>query len=402
MLIIGLAGANSCVKADIKRRRLRFNPVLGTAPAILGGATFLAVYLLHAGEATALLAAFAVASAGVLLTARIAKVSTLILADIAATSCEALIAITFLMLLLFTATGARPNAIGFAAALILFFFLWREGEGAMQWQRPDAIVSAEFLILVGIAEIFYQYFYSHVRLTSADSLAPALILGLAGFCLLIVALQHYFTTREERRIVAHINEFGESLQPEYTPPTPECPFPQKWKMYDTMTAEVEVLDFLTSLVVTMKPNLIIETGSFAGISTLALAQGLQKNGFGRIVSCEFDREIFAKAKERIVASGLQQWIDLRNESSLDMSVDGTIDILFSDSDQKIREHEVRKFLPQMNPNGLILIHDASSHYGIVRKGALAMEREGLISVILLPTPRGLVLAQKSRSHLASP
>jgi hypothetical protein len=47
----------------------------------------------------------------------------------------------------------------------------------------------------------------------------------------------------------------------------------------------------------------------------------------------------------------------------------------------------------MNPNGIILMHDASSHLKIVREAALKMESEGLISVILLPTPRGLVVAQ---------
>ena len=42
----------------------------------------------------------------------------------------------------------------------------------------------------------------------------------------------------------------------------------------------------------------------------------------------------------------------------------------------------------------ILMHDASSHLRQVREAALKMERDGLISVVLLPTPRGLVVAQK--------
>jgi hypothetical protein len=54
---------------------------------------------------------------------------------------------------------------------------------------------------------------------------------------------------------------------------------------------------------------------------------------------------------------------------------------------------VKRFLPQMNPNGVILMHDASSHLQVVRAAALKMEDEGLISVVLLPTPSGLVLAQ---------
>jgi predicted O-methyltransferase YrrM len=103
--------------------------------------------------------------------------------------------------------------------------------------------------------------------------------------------------------------------------------------------------------------------------------------------------VFAKAKEKVEASPLKKWIELRNESSLEMKVDGTIDLLFSDSDMPIREQEVKRFLPQMNPNGVILMHDASSHLKVVREAALKMEGEGLISVVLLPTPRGLVVAQ---------
>src|SRR5205823_13457473 len=109
---------------------------------------------------------------------------------------------------------------------------------------------------------------------------------------------------------------------------------------------------------------------------------------------EFDPVVCAKARERIQESGLKKWIDLRNESSNDIKVNGPIDLFFSDSAIEIREQEVRHFLPQMGPDGLILMHDASSHLKTVRQAALKMEEEGLISVLLLPTPRGLVLAQR--------
>jgi predicted O-methyltransferase YrrM len=164
-------------------------------------------------------------------------------------------------------------------------------------------------------------------------------------------------------------------------------------MFDSMTAEYEVLEFLRTLVTTLKPDLVVETGSFLGVSTLWIAEGLERNGFGRVVSCEYDPVVFAKAQEKIAASPLRGRIELRNESSLDMDVHGTIDLLFSDSDMPIREQEVTRFLPQMNPHGLILMHDASSHLKVVREAALSLERKGLLSVLLLPTPRGLVIAQ---------
>lgn len=187
-----------------------------------------------------------------------------------------------------------------------------------------------------------------------------------------------------------------ALLPEYHRATPECPHPERWSMYDSMTAEYEVLEFLRTLVTTVKPGLIVETGSFLGVSTLWMAEGLERNGFGRIVSCEYDPVVFAKAQEKIGASPLRHRIELRNESSLEMKIEGTIDILFSDSDMPIREQEVERFLPLMNPNGLVLMHDASSHLKTVRDAALSLESRGRLSVVLLPTPRGLVLAQPAR------
>jgi len=200
--------------------------------------------------------------------------------------------------------------------------------------------------------------------------------------------------KQEHKVMLQAERAAGEQLPEYHRATPECPHPERWSMYDSMTAEVEVLEFLATLVTTVKPELIVETGAFLGVSAIWMARGLQRNGRGRIVSCEFDPLVFAKAQEKIAASGLAEWIELRNESSLEMQVPGTIDLFYSDSDLEIREQEVRRFLPQIRPTGLILMHDASSHPGVVRQAALRLEAEGLLSVVLLPTPRGLVMAQK--------
>ncbi len=200
--------------------------------------------------------------------------------------------------------------------------------------------------------------------------------------------------KQEHKILRQIEGTGDRLQPEYHRATPECPHPERWHMFDSMTAEAEVLEFLRTVVTTIKPELVVETGTFSGISTLWIAEGLKANGRGRVITCEFDPKVYESAKARIAASGLAEWIELRNESSLDMKIDGTIDLFFSDSDVPIREQEIRRFLPQINPFGLILMHDASSHLKIVREAALKLEQEGLISVVLLRTPRGLVVAQK--------
>jgi predicted O-methyltransferase YrrM len=199
--------------------------------------------------------------------------------------------------------------------------------------------------------------------------------------------------KQEHKVMLQHERAAGALLPEYHRATPECPHPERWSMVDSMTAEVEVLEFLATLVTTIKPEIVVETGSFLGVSTEWIARGLKRNGFGRVISCEFDPVVYEKAKSRLAGSELLPWMEFRNESSLEMKVEGTIDLLFSDSDTPIREAEVKRFLPQMKTSGVILMHDASSHMRTVRDAALKMEDEGLISVVLLPTPRGLVIAQ---------
>jgi predicted O-methyltransferase YrrM len=198
--------------------------------------------------------------------------------------------------------------------------------------------------------------------------------------------------QEHKIMLQHDRSAGLQL-PETHRATPECPNPGKWSMIDSMTAELEVLEFLATMVTTIKPRLVVETGSFLGVSTEWIAKGLKRNGFGKVISCEFDPVVYARAKSRFDASPLSSFVELRNESSLELKVNGTIDLFFSDSDMPIREEEVKRFLPQINPNGVILMHDASSHHKVVRDAARSMEAEGLLSVVFLPTPRGLAVAQ---------
>ncbi|HSA94316.1 MAG TPA: prolipoprotein diacylglyceryl transferase family protein [Terriglobales bacterium] len=284
----------------------------------------------------------------------------------------------------------------FLAGVVIFYYLWRVGAKVLLQPRPVGEVAAQYFMLSGLARFLVEFIRINPRsvfgLTNAQ--AVSLLSMAAGVILVIVVRRRFKRDKAEHRIAQHASEHGTVMQPEYHRATPECPHPERWRMYDSMTAEVEVLEFLKSLVTTVKPSLVVETGSFMGASTLWMAEGLKQNGFGKVITCEHDPVVFAKAKERLQAAGLTPWVDCRNQSSLELKVDGTIDLFFSDSDPPIREQEVRRFLPQVSPTGLILMHDASSHLKVVREAALRMEQEGLISVVLMPTPRGLVVAQK--------
>src|SRR6201993_2081240 len=275
-------------------------------------------------------------------------------------------------------------------------FLWHMGTKAVKGPKAKGEIFCNYLILTGVARFLVEIIRINPPwiLGMSNAQVASLASILAGAVLLWRIKSQFHTLKKEHRIVEHISLHGDVLQPEYHRPTPECPHPERWHMYDSMSAEIEVLDFLKAVVTTIKPELVVETGTFSGLSTLRIAEGLKQNGVGRVVTCEWDKKVYEAAKKRFTESGLGQWINPHNESSLEMKVEGRIDMLFCDSDPELREQEVRHFLPQMSPYGLILIHDASSHMKSVREGTLRLEAEGLISVLLLPTPRGLVLAQK--------
>ncbi len=290
-----------------------------------------------------------------------------------------------------------PATLGITASIAALLFIWAEGRRQVQLQRPSGIVFAEWAILFGLYQVLARHIFPLLHL-DAGAVTPFALMSivpiLAGGVVLAIIIPPFVKGHEQHRILDRVAAQGEFVQTEATVSTPECPHPERWQMVDAQSAEIEVLDFLKSLVVTVKPDLIVETGTFIGHSAMKMAEAMKINGFGKIITVEYDSAVFAKAKQNIDASGLGRWIEYRNASSLDTQIDGAIDILFSDSDSNIREAEIRRFLPQVKARGLVLVHDASSHFKVVREAALRLEQEGLLSVVLLSTPRGLVVAQK--------
>lgn len=404
--VVGAFVAALVFQADLNRRRIRANAFWITALAgTMGLIAAFGAFRFGFADVAARLGWFVM----IVIIARRKQASMLEFLDTGSTAAAAWTAANLLGIVLWnsfllTRLSVAPSVLRDDLTRIYFFLawlgivliLWWMGSRATLGPKPSGEIFSVYLLLGGMARFISRSLRpdpSSFHGLSTPQITSALTF-LAGGILLWWILARYHNVAREHRILQHVADRGEILQAEYSQPTPECPNPERWHMYDSMTAEVEVLDFLKTLVTTIKPELVVETGTFLGISTLRIAEGLRENGFGRVITCELDPKVYEESKKRFAASGLAEWIDLRNESSLEMKVEGRIDLLYCDSDLPLREQEVRRFLPQMNPHGLILMHDASSDLKIVRDGALKLESEGLISVVLLPTPRGLVVAQK--------
>jgi predicted O-methyltransferase YrrM len=288
-----------------------------------------------------------------------------------------------------------PTVLAAVLCLILIPIFWREGRKQVQFQRPVGLLFGEWLVFVGALYLLTIFLFPH---SATKGMTPPLLFSfawlIAGGSVVAAVVPPFLKKYEGLRILERVATDEQFTQPEYTPATPECPQPELWKMLDSQTTEVEVLDFLKTVVTTIKPKLIVETGTFLGYGTMKLAEGARENGFGKVITIEFDPAIRSRAVERFKASGFSSWIESRLESSLDSVIEGTIDLLYSDSHLANREEEIRRLLPQLDPRGLLVIHDASSHFKLVREAALRLEAEGLISTVLLSTPRGVVVAQR--------
>ena len=112
---------------------------------------------------------------------------------------------------------------------------------------------------------------------------------------------------------------------------------------------------LELLVHATRARLVLEIGTFAGLSALAMAAGLAPDG--RIITCEIDRERSEFARARFESAGLADRIELRVGPALETieSLDGPFDLVFIDADKTGYLAYYEAVLPKLSAHGLIVV-----------------------------------------------
>jgi caffeoyl-CoA O-methyltransferase len=112
---------------------------------------------------------------------------------------------------------------------------------------------------------------------------------------------------------------------------------------------------LELLVHATRARLVLEIGTFAGLSALAMAGGLAPGG--RIITCEIDRERGEFARARFEAAGLADRIELRIGPAIETieSLDGPFDLVFIDADKTGYLAYYEAVLPKLSAHGLIVV-----------------------------------------------
>lgn len=198
-------------------------------------------------------------------------------------------------------------------------------------------------------------------------------------------------------------------QPEITPGD------HGFEMFNDAGTEVEVSEFLYSLVRMIKPQLALETGTHIGVSAIYIAQALENNSKGELFTFEIIPQHFKSSQQLFKEVGLSHRIKgmLLDAQKFDTKV--SIDFLFLDSEPQLRFDEFVKFWPSVTPGGFIAVHDlhpslghsGQTHhgqydwpYGDFREKLGPYIKNHQIQTLSFPTPRGLTLFQKSAPGFA--
>jgi hypothetical protein len=86
----------------------------------------------------------------------------------------------------------------------------------------------------------------------------------------------------------------------------ELPLP----VFDSFSASPDFIQFLLNYVSTQKPKFIVECGS--GISTVVLGYALKKNGFGKLIALEHNKDYFLRTESLIKHHGLDSFVQIKH------------------------------------------------------------------------------------------
>ena len=112
---------------------------------------------------------------------------------------------------------------------------------------------------------------------------------------------------------------------------------------------------LAALVALLRPQSVLEIGTFTGYSALSMAETLPAGG--RIITCDISEEHLAIARRHIAASPYADRIEIRSGPALETieSLPGPFDLVFIDADKTGYQAYFDATLPKLSPEGVIVV-----------------------------------------------
>lgn len=188
----------------------------------------------------------------------------------------------------------------------------------------------------------------------------------------------------ERRIDPYYTE------DQFTAPRDDCRHPEYWHSADPDSTEVEVCKLVGAWVTALQPDIVVETGTAFADSAVEIGLSLQENGHGKLYTFEPDPQRVKYCRDQV--KGLP--VEVRQEGSLDgWKSPGPIGFAWFDSLMELRLPELAYFSRWMVPGTIVGFHDTGPHKAQLRLGLEALAGQGILRLIMPPTPRGVCFAQ---------
>jgi predicted O-methyltransferase YrrM len=174
-------------------------------------------------------------------------------------------------------------------------------------------------------------------------------------------------------------------------------------MADDGGVETQTGTFLYGLLNILQPELVLETGTYTGVSAMYMGQALKDNGHGHIITLEISPVHKERAERLWVQTGVSPFVTCQQVASLEYQTSSQFDFIFLDSEPEFRFKELVKFYPNLKPGGYIFIHDLHRHlsqqdnkehgfgwpYGKLPEEIVNWIAEDKLRCFSFPTPRGL-------------
>jgi len=132
---------------------------------------------------------------------------------------------------------------------------------------------------------------------------------------------------------------------------------------DGGSTEYEILNWLYANVRLLKPEYILETGSWEGLGTVALAHACKMNGFGKVITIENNPKQCVKVESMIEENNLKDYAVVECFDSLHyLSITNyKFDLGFFDSATEIRPKECEICFNRNIIKNLAVFHDTSPY-----------------------------------------
>ena len=118
------------------------------------------------------------------------------------------------------------------------------------------------------------------------------------------------------------------------------------------TLEGRFLSFLVSM---LRPQLVLEIGTFTGYSALSIAEALPPGG--RLITCDISEKHVAIARRHIDASPYADRIEIKVGPALDtvLGLDGPFGLAFIDADKGGYLDYYEAIVPKLAPTGVVAV-----------------------------------------------